>query len=40
MRADIKEVMRYAGPRLIYSHPILAIMHLLDGRMSRLGDPS
>lgn len=31
-RARIREVMRYAGPRMIKSHPVLAILHLLDGR--------
>lgn len=36
MRANVKEVMRYAGPRLILRHPILAFMHLLDGRRSPL----
>jgi len=25
-------VMRYAGPRMLRRHPILAIMHILDGR--------
>ena len=29
-RVEIKTVMRYAGPRMIYSHPYLAIMHLID----------
>jgi hypothetical protein len=23
--------MRYAGPRMLFSHPLLAFMHLLDG---------
>jgi len=31
MRAQVREVMRYAGPRMISRHPILAIRHLLDG---------
>jgi len=31
MREKIKEVMRYAGPRMLLSHPILAIAHLIDG---------
>ena len=26
----VKEVMRYAGPRMIYRHPILALLHQLD----------
>lgn len=28
----IKEVMRYAGPRMLLRSPLLAIGHLLDGR--------
>lgn len=32
MRDKIKNVMRYAGPRMIYRHPILAIYHLLDSK--------
>jgi hypothetical protein len=31
MREKIREVMRYAGPRMIYRHPLLAFFHLLDG---------
>jgi len=31
MREKIKKVMRYAGPRMIYKHPVLAMLHLLDG---------
>ena len=27
---QIKEVMRFAGPRMIFSHPFLATMHVLD----------
>lgn len=32
MRERVRGVMRYAGPRMLYRHPVLAIMHLLDGR--------
>lgn len=32
MRAKIKVVMRYAGPRMIYRHPVLALFHLIDGK--------
>ena len=32
MREKVRVVMRYAGPRMLYRHPILAILHLLDGR--------
>ena len=31
LREMVREVMRYAGPRMIYKHPILAIGHLIDG---------
>jgi predicted amidophosphoribosyltransferase len=30
-RAKIREVMRYAGPRLILHHPMEAITHILRG---------
>ena len=32
MREKIRATMRYAGPRMLLRHPILAILHLLDGR--------
>ncbi len=32
MRDRVREVMRFAGPRMIFRHPILAVLHLLDGR--------
>jgi len=30
-RESIKEVMRYAGPRMTYRHPVLSVMHFIDG---------
>jgi hypothetical protein len=30
-RAQIRTVMRYAGPRMLLRHPILALQHMLDG---------
>jgi hypothetical protein len=32
MREKVRDVMRYAGPRMIWRHPWLALMHLLDKR--------
>jgi hypothetical protein len=29
-RARIRDVMRYAGPRMLWHHPYLAVRHLLD----------
>jgi len=36
MRGKVRDVMRYAGPRMMVRHPVLAVQHLLDGRR----DPS
>jgi predicted amidophosphoribosyltransferase len=30
MRDQVRQVMRYAGPRMLFYHPVLAIAHLLD----------
>ena len=30
MRTRIKEVMRYAGPRMLFRHPVLALLHHWD----------
>jgi hypothetical protein len=32
LRDRMREVMRYAGPRMIWRHPYLAVRHLLDER--------
>lgn len=32
MRRRIRALMRYAGPRMLLYHPVLALRHLLDGR--------
>jgi hypothetical protein len=29
MKAEIRKVMQFSGPKMIYSHPILAIRHLM-----------
>ena len=30
-REQVRRIMRYAGPRMLRRHPLLAIRHLLDG---------
>ena len=30
-RAQVKKIMRYAGPRMLFKHPWLAITHKIDG---------
>lgn len=32
MQAKAKKIMRYSGPRMLWTHPIMALRHLLDGR--------
>ena len=32
MREQIRSVMRYAGPRMLYTHPVMALQHVVDGR--------
>lgn len=31
-RETTREVMRYAGPRMLLRHPVLALLHVADGR--------
>jgi hypothetical protein len=30
MRQKVREVMRYSGPRMLWTHPILSVLHYLD----------
>jgi len=32
MREQIRLVMRFAGPRMLFRHPYLAVMHVIDAR--------
>ena len=32
MRERVRAVMRYAGPRMLLRHPVLAVRHLIDER--------
>ena len=32
MREQIRGVMRYAGPRMPYYHPLMTLQHIVDGR--------
>jgi hypothetical protein len=31
MREQIRAVMRYSGPRMMFRHPFLALFHFIDG---------
>ncbi len=33
MRDKIKNVMRYAGPRILFHHPIVGIQHLIEKKV-------
>jgi hypothetical protein len=37
MREKIRAVMRFAGPRMMYRRPLLALHHLIDGRRNGAG---
>ena len=30
MRRQVQDVMRYAGPRMLFRHPVMSLFHLLD----------
>jgi len=38
-RERVRAVMRYAGPRMLLRHPLLAIAHKLDGRREAPAEP-
>ena len=40
MRSRIRVVMRWAGPRMLLRHPVLAVRHMLDGRRPAPSLPS
>ena len=31
-REEMKQIMRWAGPRMLWHHPVLAIRHLIDDK--------
>ncbi|MGZ8263670.1 MAG: nitrous oxide-stimulated promoter family protein [Burkholderiales bacterium] len=39
MRERVRQVMRWAGPRMLYRHPLIAVRHVLDGRRPALKLP-
>jgi hypothetical protein len=32
-REQIREIMRFSGPKMIFNHPYLALMHILDNKI-------
>ena len=35
MRERIKNVMRFAGPRIVFRHPIIAVKHLIETKKQK-----
>jgi YbgA-like uncharacterized protein len=33
MRERVRHVMRWAGPRMVWRHPVMAVRHMFDGRL-------
>jgi len=31
MRQKVRDIMRYSGPRMLYRHPVLALVHFFEG---------
>jgi predicted amidophosphoribosyltransferase len=31
IRDKVRDIMRFSGPRMIYRHPVLALLHFADG---------
>lgn len=40
MRERMREVMKYAGPRMLKRHPVMAILHIVDGLRKPLELPN
>ncbi len=40
MRTRVKAVMRYAGPRMLYAHPIMALRHAVDSLRKEPREPA
>ncbi|MBF0105614.1 MAG: nitrous oxide-stimulated promoter family protein [Deltaproteobacteria bacterium] len=38
-RRRVREIMSYAGPRMLWRHPLLALLHLWDEHRSRKNTP-
>lgn len=38
MRERIREVMRYAGPRMLLHHPVMAVRHMIESMRERKGN--
>ena len=35
MREKIRQVMRYSGPRMIFSHPVAAVSHVIETKKEK-----
>lgn len=40
MRERVRVMMRWAGPRMLLRHPVLGVLHLVDGRRPAPGLPA
>lgn len=35
MREKVREVMRFSGPRMIFHHPVMAILHVIESKREK-----
>lgn len=36
MREQIRQVMRFSGPRMIWHHPVMAVRHVLESKKEKI----
>lgn len=35
MRENIRQVMRFSGPRMIFTHPVMAVRHVIESKQEK-----
>lgn len=35
MREKIREVMRFSGPRMVFTHPVMAVSHVIESKKEK-----
>lgn len=35
MREKVREVMRFSGPRMIFHHPVMAVLHVIESKREK-----
>ncbi|MGA2297088.1 MAG: nitrous oxide-stimulated promoter family protein [FCB group bacterium] len=35
-KQEVKEIMRFSGPKMLFSHPVMAVFHLIDNKKKHI----